>query len=70
MPEANMGMEVTKNELNIRGYDIILDTSRNCQNRMSRTCIIIRLNLTYTVGEDPAKYEIPEIWVERGEQKC
>ena len=47
----NIRSEVTKKELNIRGY-ITPDTGRNTQSRMSRTCIIIRSDLTYTLRKN------------------
>ena len=58
--EANIGSEITKKELHIRGHDITPDTGRNTKNRMSRT---------YTVRKDLAKYEIPEIWGEANEKE-
>jgi hypothetical protein len=48
---------------------VIPDAGRESGAKMSRTAMLIRVDLTYRVRKDLAQLEIPELWTEIGEAR-
>ena len=66
--EANIGKHDRKEEITIKGYNIVIDKGRNKTGGMSRTAIMIRKDLSFKIREDLMSEDFPETWIELGEK--